>query len=384
MAEHHAAPTEDSDAGGLHRLTLSLIEGTLAVECEDASVLAWLREMTTPAFDLATSGDPFASVIVKPRCRSGLALLADRREPCFALDAKALAFPARTVGTTRTVHDRDTGAVYLIGSKRVEIGPLGPSPGLRIAAFRVVRELAVARAMATPRLQLHAAGIESDGRVVLLAGPSGAGKTTTLAHLAASTRASIVANDRAIVSHTDGAWEVRGVPTIVVVRPDTVASLPRVFDGRPYDERTVHLSLEELPNSSAADRQRKFHWRPAMSMAQLAAAVGVPLAAGGRLASIALLQMDEAVTTFAVRPLPLDEAERRLQLVRFGMVTEPRPPTVFETMLGWNEVPAYDSSLARLLVGEVPCVEVRIGSGLLASQNAGAELLAALLDPVLG
>jgi len=63
------------------------------------------------------------------------------------------------------------------------------------------------------------------------------------------------------------------------------------------------------------------------------------------------------------------------------MITEPRPLTVFETMLGRRDTPPFDRSLLGRLASEIPCFEVRVGSGLLKSAQAGRELAATLLDP---
>jgi hypothetical protein len=371
------AASEDRPVAAFRTLMVSLIDGAIAVECDSDDMSTWLREMMAPAADLSAPGPAAASVVIRSNPVLGPAPVAEWTEPCFALDTKVEFLPASRATSTLRLEYFDKSVSYSIGPGQVTIAPTGPSPDVRIAAFMAVRELAVTQALVAPRMQFHAAGFAADGDVALLTGPKGAGKTTTLAHLTASTGSSIVTNDRAIVSLVDGSWQVRGVPTIVGLRPDSIARLPRLFEGAV--QRTVHLTRSEVPGSRKSERQIKAGRVPSMSLAQLADRVGSPLTAGGRLASISVLRIDESVQTFALRQLTRAEAKREIYRLRFGMVTEPRPLTVFETLLGRKETPAFDRSLLDQLVSEVPCVEVRVGSGLPESEQAGQELAAALL-----
>jgi hypothetical protein len=380
MTHREQAVTTEDDALAVRcNLMVSLIDGGTAVRCDNDDMAAWLREMMGPSVDLSAPGPAAVSVVIHSHPVLEPPRGTQWTEPCFALDTKVEFLPASRADSILRVEHSEKSVSYAIGGGEVVIAPSGPSPDLRIAAFAVVRELAVAQALLSPRLQLHAAGFAGGDAVALLTGPKGAGKTTTLAHLAASSGSSIVTNDRAIATPDVGSWQVQGVPTIVGLRAGTLERLPRLFDGAA--RRTVHLTRNEIPLSRESERRIKPGRLPSMSLAQLAERVGSPLAAGGRLASLSVLRVDESVQTFALRPLTPTEAERQIYHLRFGMITEPRPLTVFEAMLGLKETPAFDRSLLGRLAAEVPCIEVRVGSGLLKSTQAGQELAAALLDP---
>jgi hypothetical protein len=363
-------------------LAVSLLSGVTAVECDSAAMATWLGEMLGPAFDLSASGPADVSVVISSEPVRGPTPAARWTEPCFALDTQVQMLPASRAGSVLRIDHDEKMTAYFIGPRRVTIAPVGPSPDVRIAAFLALRELAVGLALATPRLQLHVSGFAADGAVALLTGAKGAGKTTTLAHLAASTGSSVVTNDRAIVSSGQGSWQVRGVPTIVGLRAGTRAGLPGLLED--VTERTVHLTSRELAGSAEPDRRVKPGHVPAMSLAQLARRVGSPLVAGGRPASLGVLRIDDSVGTFALRPMAVAEAERVLYDQRFGVVTEPRPPTVFELLLGRKDPPVFDRALLRRLVSDVPCIEVRMGHGLLKSEEAAQDLAAALLNPPRG
>jgi hypothetical protein len=355
-----------------------LVNGGTVLRCDREDVAAWVREMMAPAVDFSTHGPPAASVVVHSRAVLGRVPAATGSEPCFAVDGNVVFLPSSGTAPLRLEHD-DKTVSYVIDGDQVTITPSGPAPDLRIATFMAVRELAVAQALASPALQLHASGFASAGRVALLTGPKCAGKTTTLSHLAASSGYAIVTNDRALAFAGAEGWEARGVPTIVGIRPGTMELLPHLFAGAA--QRTVHLTCDEVPTSTASDRRIKPGRMPSMSLAQMARRVGAPLAAGGRLASISVLRIDETVPTFTVRPLAPSEAETVLLPLRFGVATEPRPVTAFEAMLGQQTPPAFDCALLRQMVQAVPCLEVRLSRRLLESPSAGRELAAALLAP---
>jgi hypothetical protein len=359
-----------------------LVGGGTVLRCDRDDMAAWLREMMAPAVEFLPGGPAAASVVVHSEPVLGTAPGATGSQPCFAVDTKVEFLPSSGTagGTTplRLEHD-DKTVSYAIDGDRVTIAPSGPAPDLRVATFMAVRELAVAQALASPTLQLHAAGFASAGRVALLTGPRGAGKTTTLSHLTASSGYAMVTNDRALAFPADDSWEVRGVPTIVGIRSGTMELLPHVFAGAA--ERTVHLTCDEVPASAAAERRIKPGRVPSMTLAQMARRVGAPLAAGGQLASISVVRIDETVPTFTLRLLDPPEAEEAIYPLRFGRLTEPRPLTVFETMLGRTAPPPFDRALLRRLAATVPCLEVRVGRGLLESPTAGGELAAALLAP---
>lgn len=361
-------------------LALSLMQGGVSIDCRDAAVRSWLSEMLLPAFEVIQPSRAGAAVVVRPTPRHAGRVRRDAEVlPCFALDHQVVSLPAERTGSSTLVDDADVGVSYDLGPDSVEVRPLGAAPGLRIGVFRVVRELAMVQALGSSRVQLHASGLAVGGDVVLFAGPRESGKTTTLAHLAASTGADIVANDRVLVDRCETSWEVRGVPTIVSLRPDTMARLPNLFAAQESAGRTVHLTMAEAKGAPRSPQKTGVAERLAVSLPQLAASLGVSLAAGGTLGCIALLTIDETVGSFAVRPLRAGQAMTRLEASRFGAGTEPRPTTVFEAWLAGEHAPQQARVPVCDLAQTAECVDVRVGPGLLRSEQAAKDLLHALL-----
>lgn len=89
--------------------------------------------------------------------------------------------------------------------------------------MRVVREVVLRCAENRGWSLFHAAAAAVGQHGILIAGPSGAGKTTVLTALAAHRRADLVASDRAAV--TEGAASVIGVPISVRMARGTLAAL---------------------------------------------------------------------------------------------------------------------------------------------------------------
>ncbi len=357
-------------------LALRLVTGGVRLHCEDRALTAWLREMTAPAFELVGIDPSFPAVVVTEPAAPDEG--PSSTEAVFALDASITTLPTRRHGPRTVIEDHGQMVTYALGADEVTVTAWPGSAGLRISVFLVVRELAVAQVRSTSRLQLHAAGLAAGGRVSLIAGPKGSGKTTTLAHLLSSAPAALVTNDRAIVSQAGEGWRAHAVPTIVAVRPDTVARLPHLFRRSGFPGRTAHLSRDELASSTPEDRQPRPGRPPSMSLSQLATLVDRPLRASGILTSVAMVEVDSDVGTYELRRITGPAAEGALRATRFGSVTEPREPTVFERMLGAERAPRDDPALIRRLVEEVACYELSVGPGFLESASAAQEVLGAL------
>ncbi|MEU5905181.1 hypothetical protein [Micromonospora sp. NPDC047527] len=90
-------------------------------------------------------------------------------------------------------------------------------------AMRVIREVVLRCAEGRGWTAFHAAAAAVDGRGVLIAGPSGAGKTTVLAALGAYRQADVIAADRAVI--TGDAERVVGVPISVRIADGTLSAL---------------------------------------------------------------------------------------------------------------------------------------------------------------
>jgi hypothetical protein len=359
----------------------ALLDGRVAVHCADNGLVEWLREALLPGFDEVDPLPGDAQVIVD----AILVRHDDEREPaaaeipCFALDSGVRLLPARAIGSTVKVDDDYYGVRYEVGPESVVVRVAQTTNRLRPAVFRVVRELATIRARGSGRAELHAAGVERDGRVALMAGPKMAGKTTLLAFLASSTGAGVVTNDRALVSRTDGGWKVRGVPTVVNVRVDTATRLPHLFRDVPAVDHPVDLTLADAVRAFRSAGPVTTPGDVRLMPAQLAAALGAPLVGGGGLVRIAMPRFDASARGFRIATMTPTDALQRLPGVRYAASSEQRGPTLFEGFLGVG-APSADPALLAALAKEVRCVELVVGPSLLESSAQAGELLDALLE----
>jgi hypothetical protein len=358
----------------------------IEVESDLPAVTSWLDEFLTPSFDLWSGARADFAVRIRTAPSPHAALASTRppgplaEMPCFALDREVVELPGWTTSERTVLADAKFGALYALGDASVEMVAQPGSQAYRGAAMRVVREIATARALAShERLQLHVAALELGGRALLFAGPKGAGKTTALAYVAAASGAPILTNDRALVARAPGGFEVRGVPTIVSIRPQTLEFFPRLLRGIPAVERPAHLTLEETDAALAAHGNAENGAHLKLSPAQLARQLGVSLSARARLAAIAFPEADGDPHGLAVDPLSGAEAARRLPGVLFGAHSGTAEPTVFERFARVCRPADADRELVEAIAARIPCFALRIGAARYAERGAADAILAACL-----
>lgn len=304
-------------------------------------------------------------------------------QPCFALDQHVLEHPASRSEGALVVRDTQYGARYFLGPDSVTVSRDDPAPRSRAAVMRVVRELATARALADgSRLQLHAAALEHEGKLIVLAGPKRSGKTTLALRLAACGRLAIVGNDRLLLTPSPahpGAWAVRGIPTVVSVRPGTRAQLG-MFDDIPAAPSPAHLTVAELDAQARQHAPYEPGARVKVSLAQFARAAGVPLAGDGTLSHVLILAVDHDLDGFGIEPCRGVVARASLETVRYGSRPDGTPRTVFEEWLGVTRPSHSDRLRLDDLVGSVPVSTLTVGPAVLRDDRLVGELLARVVD----
>ncbi len=364
-----------------------LLNTAIEVACDLPAALQWLDEFLTPAFEIRSgeTADFCVAILAEEAAYRDAAAtrpagpLTDAA--CFALDREVTRRPSWAASGATLFENAKHGVLCRLFGRRVDVLVHPASDRSRTVAMRVIREIATSRALASPdNIQLHAAALETGGRALLLAGPKGAGKTTLLAYLAASTGASILANDRVLLSRTGDAFEVRGVPTIVSLRPDTLRLLPYSFGAIPRVERPAHLTLAEADAERALVGGVDGTVRLTLSPAQLARQLGVSLSPCARLTAIAFPQAHADTEGFAVDRLGAAETAPWLRQARFGLRSGKDGPTVFEHFTGCVRPPGADESLLAALAGAVPCFSVRIGARVFAEARAARTVLSTCLD----
>ncbi len=355
----------------------------------DTPALRWLAEFLSPPFAVvaARRSGILVRLAVDAERHEALARAARERhgeDAFFRLDQGLVSLPVFTgAGGEAVAYDAKYDCFYTLGAARIDVVGHPRARDYRSGTMRVVREIATVRALASGARLLHAGGVVLGGAAVVIAGPKAAGKSTLLCQLAATPGAALLANDRVLV-HAAPTPTACGVPTVVGLRPETLAMFPRIAADLPAVRRPAALTLEESvreAGTAALDRARSIRISPA----QLADGLGVPRAGGAPLRALLFPGRDGASARRAdaegaeVHRLSHGEARAALADARFGTDTSPAR-TVFERRFGGpgaadrgDDRDAFESALAR----GVPCYRVRWGAAASACDTLTALATAA-------
>jgi len=241
-----------------------------------------------------------------------------QRVPCFGLDTQVIERPAWPTPEGLVVDDARFGCHFRVEPARTTVFARPGDRRARVVAVRILRELAAA-ALAPSHWALHAAAVALEGRALVIAGSRGSGKTSLLVHLLLSTGAAFVANDwvwlRAI---SDGGFEAIGMPTIVAVRPGTVARFPRLLAGRAANGSFLPYTVAEIDAGLADGAVSPAEGALHLSPRQLAARTGAAVERGAPLAAIVLPQIDPDAREMRLEPIGPDAAIALLLACRHG------------------------------------------------------------------
>jgi hypothetical protein len=346
-----------------------LLSTTIRVASDTVDVLNWLDQFLTPSLERRDAETPDYTVAVHIDAARYEAIYQTHHSgqlplvPCFALDQEVVHHPHWMSDGRTIVADEKYEALYLLTGSQVEILVRPGAPRLRMAAIRVVRELALEGALADERrILLHSASLEIEGQGVLLAGSKGSGKSTLLCHLAASTGSPILANDRSLVTLFETGMEVRGIPTIVSIRPGTRDLMPGIF---------TDASPEASPAPDAILK---------LSMAELADALRVSLAGVARLSAVAFPEHHQDPLGLQIERLPISEVRDRLLQVRFGIHSGKKERTVFECLAGGSRSSIADEKLIEQIAAKIPSFSLKVGGGVLRDKTTGERIVAAIRD----
>jgi hypothetical protein len=278
----------------------------------------------------------------------------------FARDAKPSLlerWPSNAaVGVFR---DMRRAIFYVISADgaRVEIVARERTAKCRTTLMRVVRELAMDRVVATGGILVHGSAIRVDGGVVVMCGPKRSGKTTLLMSLLEIPGTSYVANDRCVLRPTGSGVSVRGLPTLVSIRCDSLDRFPAAR------RRLAGIR----PDLAEAGRDERASF--SLSPPEFCELMGdCPRDSGGPLLALIFPRITADPAPLTLHPLEAPEAVARF---RYGLfraahasplgeafvssaagVASPAPEAIQRIA---QSVPAFD---CRLGVGEVPGTEV--------------------------
>lgn len=374
-----AASAREEQSGASRAAAYALPGGAVMVETLDESLRCWLDEFLLPGFDPFTSDVDAPWVVVTTTDDPPRAVESLGPRPCFALDQRVVEHPAWRSTAGVVVSDEQYGTRYSIGADAIRVLRDDEAPRTRASVMRVVRELATAQSLGDgSRLQLHAAALEHEGRIILLAGQKEAGKTTLTARLASIAELAVAGNDRVLLSSphgSGGAWRLRPVPTVVSVRPGTRAHLVGRFDDFPAIPAPAHLTVRELDAIDVEHARHDAAARMKLSPMQFARAAGVSLCGEAPLAHVLLVSVDPELDGFALASCTRAQARRGLHAVRYGSRPDGTPRTIFEEWLGVARPPDADRARLDDLADAVPVSTLRVGPRVLDDDALAAALV---------
>jgi len=220
-----------------------------------------------------------------------------------------------------------------------------------------VRELALSRLRLQDGLLLHGAALASSARGIIIAGPKEAGKTTLAIHALRAPGARFVANDRVWLDLVGEPMRLRGVPTMIAIRPPTLDYFPEIRERLRAAGYGHALTIGE-----ARAARRPTETRPSVTAAQLCDVLGVEPVAEARLWSIVFPQVSGEPGGIELERLAPAAATRRLAASLFhatdpAQVSEAFPPP--EGARVPDAVTLHERCAA--VAARVPCYDARLG-----------------------
>jgi hypothetical protein len=338
---------------------------------DDPADLIWLEEFLTPSFTSVQDVEADCTVALVADDRSYDEMLrrgphADGRQvDCFVLDSGLVRLPLWTSPTGDCViFDQRFKVFYCINSDSSQVRILAGSRNLdaRFALMRVVREFAMSSSQTRDGLVIHGAAFAVKDNGIIIAGPKRAGKTVFLIHCLRIAEARFISNDRVVISLASSEPVLRGMPTIVTVRDQTLDLFPALeqplLEGR-YDYR---LALGEENRDGAPAVRLRCGRSFDLSPAHFCALLRVGLSGQSRVRALLFPRVTEAAYGIQLRNLSAQAAHERLRAALFGSGSSRKTSQVFA--LASNDSCVDQANIDRLclaLTTQVRCFECRLG-----------------------
>jgi hypothetical protein len=359
---------------------------TVRVESADPVPLVWLEEFLTPAFAVEPTAvaDCHVTLAVDDREYRDTMRRGPRTDSapvgCFTFDGRLAHLPLwRSAAEGRVIFDPDSEVFYLVAheSTRIRILTARHHPSRRIALMRVVREFAMSRVRADESFVIHAGAVVVAGHGIAIAGPKGAGKTSLLIHLLLHRAdGAFVSNDRVVVDLEGPVPRLRGMPTVVTIREDTLSRFPTfgaAVRQAGYDER---LALHE----AASQYNARDDGSVGLAPAQLCAVLDTTMRGQAWAGALLFPRVTEQARGIELQALSSWSAAERLQAVLFG--GSPLPPQSEVFSQAHDRCRGVETAgLERLCLAfasQVQCFECSLGREAYRAESA-PDLVGAIL-----
>jgi hypothetical protein len=207
------------------------------------------------------------------------------------------------------------------------------------------------------------------------------GKTTLMIFACLHGGARFMVNDRVLIARGASAWLVRGVPTVVTVRPGTLDYFPdlrrRIAAERPHAIFTAAECADGVLSPPLFDDRGK-HW---LLPAQLRGLLGTEPAAAAEDPVVVIPRITGKPGTFVLRPLDAGEAFGLLQGAFFGARHWAGSTPIFAAGLREAGAPAVPlEERWREFTSVHPCLLCEIGDDLFDRRENAAAWLRAVRD----
>ncbi len=299
----------------------------ISVSSAGPADLEWLEENLCPAFEKQSrSGNGFHihctfDAARFDNLRGDTEVRSAQPAAIFSLDGCAATYPTWISGDQcKCVLDTHLECIYVFDrtSDTISVVSKRWRPAIRIALFRVMREIASQRGLENGALHQHAAAASINGSGVLICGPKRAGKTTLLSQLLQA-GAHYIANDRSVI-RLDGreAPILSGMPTIVSVRENTMSLIDAFLPAHTGGWFARHTLGESLLDDRTAQAETEIT-ALSISPAQYCHLLGQSQQAHAMLKCLLFPRVDTSVAGIEVSELKPIEAEQRLESNAFAL-----------------------------------------------------------------
>jgi len=358
---------------------------TIRVYSGNPSHLSWLEEFLSPQFQLLgegtsecvvslTADDQLFREVFRRGARSD-----GGRVDCFALDSNLVRLPLwQSLGPDQIIFDPQFRVFYIVnpGGAETEMLTRANSLAARISLMRVTREFAMNHSHRAGCLIIHGSAFAIGDRGVIIAGPKRAGKTTLLIHALQGGAAAYVSNDRVVVSFDGTAPALRGMPTVVTVRRQTLEMFPGLLDRLLVRSYRSRLSLSELEEGRFQPVQPGENGDFYLSPAQFCDLLQVASVAQAQVGALVFPGVTGRAGTIEIEQLSVAAAASRLTESLFSAHSAQKVSAVFVPPGdGPNPDRATLEDLCLKLASQVRCFECRLGDDAYRSAGSAARLI---------